>query len=85
MATPTAGDGGSQDQYWPLPKFYFSVDIGDFTDLPFQEVTNLIMEWDQKILEETPQYKEKIFQQRMIDEKKTLEEYSRKAREEDDV
>ena len=54
-------------------------------NLPFQEVTNLIMEWDQKILEETPQYKEKIFQQRMIDEKKTLEEYSRKAREEDDV
>ena len=32
MATPTAGTGAEQDQYWPLPKFYFSVDIGDFTD-----------------------------------------------------
>ena len=33
MALPTAGTGGEQDQFWPLPKFYFSVDIGDFTDL----------------------------------------------------
>jgi len=41
MATPTAGSGGEQDQYWPLPKYYFSVDIGDFTDLPFQEVSGL--------------------------------------------
>ena len=41
MATPTAGAGDQQDQYWPLPKFYFSVDIGDFTDLPFQEVSGL--------------------------------------------
>jgi hypothetical protein len=41
MATPTAGTGGVQDQFWPLPKFYFSVDIGDQTDLPFQEVSGL--------------------------------------------
>ena len=41
MALPIAGDGSNQDQYWPLPKFYFSVDIGDFTDLPFQEVSGL--------------------------------------------
>ena len=41
MATPTAGTGAEQDQYWPLPKFYFSVDIGDYTDLPFQEVSGL--------------------------------------------
>jgi len=41
MATPTAGSGEQQDQYWPLPKFYFSVDIGEFTDLPFQEVSGL--------------------------------------------
>ena len=41
MALPTAGTGGEQDQFWPLPKFYFSVDIGDFTDLPFQEVSGL--------------------------------------------
>ena len=44
MATPTAGTGAEQDQYWPLPKFYFSVDIGDFTDLPFQEVSGLDVE-----------------------------------------
>ena len=44
MALPTAGPGGEQDQFWPLPKFYFSVDIGDFTDLPFQEVSGLDVE-----------------------------------------
>ena len=44
MALPTAGTGGEQDQFWPLPKFYFSVDIGDFTDLPFQEVSGLDVE-----------------------------------------
>ena len=41
MAAPTAGSGGEQDPFWPLPKFYFSVDIGDQTDLPFQEVSGL--------------------------------------------
>jgi phage tail-like protein len=41
MAAPTAGTGADQDQFWPLPKFYFSVDIGDSTDLPFQEVSGL--------------------------------------------
>lgn len=41
MAAPTAGTGGEQDQFWPLPKFYFSVDIGDETDLPFQEVSGI--------------------------------------------
>ena len=41
MATPSAGTGGEQDQFWPLPKFYFSVDIGDQLDLPFQEITGL--------------------------------------------
>ena len=46
MALPTAGTGGEQDQFWPLPKFYFSVDIGDFTDLPFQEVSGLNVEAD---------------------------------------
>ena len=44
MATPTAGTGAEQDQYWPLPKFYFSVDIGEYTDLPFQEVSGLDIE-----------------------------------------
>ena len=44
MALPVAGTGGEQDQFWPLPKFYFSVDIGDNTDLPFQEVSGLDVE-----------------------------------------
>ena len=44
MALPTAGTGAEQDQFWPIPKFYFSVDIGDFTDLPFQEVSGLDIE-----------------------------------------
>lgn len=46
MAAPTPGTGGDQDQNWPLPKFYFSVDIGDQTDLPFQEVSGLDIETD---------------------------------------
>ena len=29
MSSPTPGTGSVQDDYWPLPKFYFSVDIGD--------------------------------------------------------
>ncbi len=34
--------GESQDSVWPLPKFYFSVDITDVgDDLPFQEVSGL--------------------------------------------
>ena len=41
MSSPTPGTGSVQDDYWPLPKFYFSVDICDFTDLPFQEVSGL--------------------------------------------
>ena len=31
----------NEDQYWPLPKFNFSVDIGEFQDISFQEVTGL--------------------------------------------
>jgi phage tail-like protein len=46
MATPTPGTGEDQDQFWPLPKFYFSVDIGEFTDLAFQEVSGLDIEAD---------------------------------------
>jgi len=44
MAVPTAGDGTAQDQFWPLPKFYFSVDLGEFTDMAFQEVSGLDVE-----------------------------------------
>ncbi len=36
------GDGELQNNVWPLPKFYFSVDIGGIADdLPFQEVSGL--------------------------------------------
>lgn len=46
MALPTAGTGGEQDQFWPMPKFYFSLDIDDLTDLPFLEVSGLEVEAD---------------------------------------
>lgn len=43
---PVPGTGGEQDGFWPMPKFYFSVDIGDFTDISFQEVSGLGIETD---------------------------------------
>ncbi|PJJ60776.1 MULTISPECIES: phage tail protein [Hymenobacter] len=36
--------GEAQDNNWPLPKFYFKVDLGDQTDVPFQEVSGLEVE-----------------------------------------
>ncbi|SMD45670.1 conserved hypothetical phage tail region protein [Aquiflexum balticum DSM 16537] len=33
--------GEAQDSNWPLPKFYFKVDLGSATDVPFQEVSGL--------------------------------------------
>ena len=36
--------GGAQDQNWPLPKFYFMVDWGSTTNIPFQEVSGLDIE-----------------------------------------
>lgn len=33
--------GEKQDTNWPLPKFYFMVDLGSTTNVPFQEVTGL--------------------------------------------
>ncbi|MDJ0822542.1 MAG: phage tail protein [Paracoccaceae bacterium] len=37
--------GEKQESPWPLPKFYFSVDISDVgEDLPFQEVSGLDVE-----------------------------------------
>ncbi len=33
--------GEVQDNIWPLPKFYFSVALGDDTDVSFQEVDGL--------------------------------------------
>jgi len=36
--------GEKQDNNWPLPKFYFMVDWGSTTDIPFQEVSGLEIE-----------------------------------------
>lgn len=36
--------GDAQDKNWPLPKFYFMVDWGSTTDIPFQEVSGLDVE-----------------------------------------
>lgn len=33
--------GETQDSNWPLPKFYFKVDLGGGKDVPFQEVSGL--------------------------------------------
>lgn len=33
--------GEAQDTNWPLPKFYFMVDWGSTTNIPFQEVSGL--------------------------------------------
>jgi phage tail-like protein len=34
-------DGSKQGATWPLPKFYFKVDIGDQKNVPFQEISGL--------------------------------------------
>ncbi len=36
--------GEAQDKNWPLPRFYFMVDWGEVTELPFQEVSGLDIE-----------------------------------------
>ncbi|MCE4564713.1 phage tail protein [Maribellus sp. CM-23] len=36
--------GEAQDKNWPLPKFYFMVDWGSTTNIPFQEVSGLDVE-----------------------------------------
>ena len=36
--------GEAQDNNWPLPKFYFMVDWGSTTNIPFQEVSGLDIE-----------------------------------------
>ena len=52
-------------------------------NFPYQEITNLIMKWDQKILDETPEYKLKMFQEREQEERENLERISREAREDE--
>ena len=63
-------------------------------NFPHQEITNLIMKWDQKLLEDTPEYKQRKereakeeqlerFKKREQEERENLERISREAREED--
>jgi len=63
-------------------------------NFPHQEITNLIMKWDQKLLEDTPEYKQRKeieekeeqlerFKKREQEERENLERISKKAREED--
>ena len=50
----------------------------------FQDLTNIIYKWETKLVQETPEYKLKMFEEREQEEKEALEEVSRKAREEDE-
>ncbi len=61
----------------------------------YQSLTNIIYKWETKIVQDTPAYKQQKameekeeqlerFRQREQQEKEALEEYSRKAREEDE-
>ena len=60
----------------------------------FQDLTNIIYKWETKIVEDTPEFKRQKaieekeeqlerFKQREQEERENLEEYSRKAREEE--
>ena len=50
----------------------------------FQTLTNIIYKWETKLVEQTPEFKLKKFKEREEKERQALEEYARKAREEDD-
>ena len=50
----------------------------------FQDLTNIIYKCETKLYEQTDEYKFAEFERRMKEEEEALEEYSRKAREEDD-
>ena len=46
MALPTAGSGADQDQFWPMPKFYFSVDSDDLIFKQYDGTTVLTLDDD---------------------------------------
>ena len=50
----------------------------------FHSLTNIIYKWETKLYEQTDEYKFAEFERRMQEEEDALEEYSRKAREEDE-
>ena len=49
----------------------------------FQALTNIIYKWETKLVEETPEYKLKTFEEREREERENLERIAREAREED--
>ncbi len=49
----------------------------------FQSLQNIILKWETKLLEEEPEFKLKKFKEREEKERQALEEYARKAREDD--
>ena len=63
-------------------------------NFPHQEITNLNIKWDQKLLEDTPEYKQRKereakekqleeFKKREQEEQENLEKIAKEAREED--
>jgi len=63
-------------------------------NFPHQEIPNLIIKWDQKLLEDTPEYKQRKereakekqleeFKKREQEEQENLEKIAKEAREED--
>ena len=64
-------------------------------NFPYQEITNLITKWDQKLLEDTPEYKQQKeieekeeqlekFKKREQEERENLEKISKEAKEEEE-
>ena len=50
----------------------------------FQFLSNIFYKWETKLVEETPEYKLKTFEEREREERENLERISREAREEDE-
>jgi hypothetical protein len=49
----------------------------------FQSLTNIIYKWETKLVQETPEYKLKMFKEREQEERENLERISREAIEEE--
>ena len=49
----------------------------------FQDLTNIIYKWETKLVEETPEYKLKTFEEREREERENLERVSKEATEEE--
>ena len=49
----------------------------------FQSLTNIIYKWETKLIEDTPEYKLKMFEEREEEERENLEKIAKEAREKD--